>query len=475
VLARSIFFGVALPSLLASLGGCDADTAGSRAPEPPTAIDLDPSAGVVEVRLVAEPAQVSLLPGTSADVWAYRDAGAASTRASLPGPIIRAKKGDRVVVHLKNDLPETTTIHWHGVRVPPGSDGTLAAQAAIEPGDEFTYEFAAEDAGTFWYHPHVRGDVQIERGLYGMLVVSGEPDVPVDADRAFVLDDVKLEADGKLSEQTDPLDVMLGRQGNVLLVNGQRLPTLEVKAAGRERWRFVNAANGRYFNLRLPDRTFRVIGWDGGLLEEPYDADTLLIAPGERYEVLVEMPGEAGGELSLETIHYDRGHEIPDPGPKAIMKIAVSARAAGDALGELPALWGAHEDLAVPSNAPERSIVLSEDENTGAEPVFFINGASFPAVAPVEAVSGDVETWSVENDSEMDHPFHLHGMFFRVLDIGGVAPAHEGWKDTVNVPRKQTLRFAVRYGAAGTWMFHCHILEHAERGMMGELVLAQKP
>jgi FtsP/CotA-like multicopper oxidase with cupredoxin domain len=460
---------------LGVVAACSEGTNPPGAADVPTATDVNAAADVIEVRLVAKPAEASLLAGTRASVWAYRD-DAASGDGTVPGPIIRAKQGDRVLVHLKNELPEPTTIHWHGVRVPPESDGTLATQAVIEPGGEYTYDFVANDPGTFWYHPHVRGDVQIERGLYGMLVVSGGVDIPVDADRAFVLDDVKLEADGKLSEKTDPLDVMLGRQGNVLLVNGRPSRTLTVSAGGRERWRFVNAANGRYFNLRLGGERFLVVGWDGGLLAQPYEADTLLMAPGERYEVLVEPTGKAGDQLTLETIHYDRGHDIPDPGPKTLMTVRLVAPSGPTAaVDPLPTAWGQAPELQVPAGAPERSVVLSEDEKTGREPVFFINAAAFPDVPPVDATSGDVETWVVRNDSEMDHPFHLHGMFFRVLEVGGAAPAHDGWKDTVNVPRKQSLRFAVRYGAPGTWMYHCHILEHAERGMMAELVLSARP
>ena len=444
-------------------------------PDVATATDVNPADDIVEVRLVAGPAEAALLAGTRAAVWAYRD-GAGDALGTIPGPLIRAKQGDRVIVHLRNDLPEATTIHWHGVRVPPEADGTLATQAVVEPGAEFTYDFVATDAGTFWYHPHVRGDVQIEQGLYGMLVVSGGAEVPVDVDRAFVLDDVKLEVDGTLSTETDSLDIMLGRQGNVLLVNGRSRPTLTVKAGGRERWRFVNAANGRYFNLRLGSNRFLIVGWDGGLLSQPYEVDTLLIAPGERYEVLVEPTGSGGDEVDLETIHYDRGHDIPDPGPKSVMTVKLVQPGGPVATASpLPTTWAEAAELDVPAGAPERSVVLSENEMTGADPVFLINAAAFPDVPPIQAVTGDVETWIVRNDAEMDHPFHLHGMFFKVLDVGGVAPTHVGWKDTVNVPRKQSLRFAVRYGAPGTWMYHCHILEHAERGMMAELVLSARP
>ena len=141
--------------------------------------------------------------------------------------------------------------------------------------ETFDYTFVAVDAGTFWYHPHMRADVQIERGLAGALIVRGGVNVPVAADRMFVLDDVKLEASGELSQTTDANDLMLGRQGNVVLANGRSGGQIEVKNGARERWRFVNAANGRYFNLRLPGRSFTVIGWDGGLLAEPYSVESI--------------------------------------------------------------------------------------------------------------------------------------------------------------------------------------------------------
>jgi FtsP/CotA-like multicopper oxidase with cupredoxin domain len=437
------------------------------------AIDLNPAADIVEVKLVAEPTRIRYLSDGEADVWAYRDAGQTEAKASIPGPLIEAKQGDRVIVHLENRLPETTTVHWHGVRVPNMSDGTPTTQMEVAGnGGTFTYQFTASDAGTFWYHPHVRADIQIERGLYGMLVVSGGPDVPVDADRAFVLDDVKLEASGRLSDKTEPLDIMLGRRGNVLLVNGRTGATLTTKNGSRERWRFVNAANGRYFNLRLVGHTFLVVGWDGGLLPRPYETDTLLISPGERYEVLVRLEGAVGSSLALETVHHDRGHQLPDPGPKSLLTISFAGEAAP--LAPLPSSWGQMAPVETSSATPIRQIVLKEIEGkTQAEdPKFLINDKAFPEVPPIDGRAAEVAVWTVKNDTEMDHPFHLHGMFFQILDVDGRMPEHLGWKDTVNVPQKQTLRFAVRYGDPGRWMYHCHILEHAERGMMAELMLA---
>ncbi len=442
------------------------------APTLTTLSDTNPAADVVEVQLVAGPAEVEYLPGKPADVWAYSDGARPDIAPTVPGPVLEAKLGDQIIVHFRNELPEETTIHWHGVRVPPMSDGSPSSQTPVPPGGTFDYRFKAVDAGTFWYHPHVHGDVQIERGLYGVVIVRGGVTPEVSADRAFVLDDVKIEATGKLSTTTEQLDMMLGRQGNALLVNGKRNPVLISSAGARERWRLVNSANGRFFNLNLSGQKFIVIGWDGGLLSQPYAADNLLIAPGERYEVIVTFDGRVGDSISLRTLHYDRGHNIPDPGPQTIMEVRLEDRVA--TAPPLPTVWGEAPVIPVDAATPVRPLVLDEKEEGLTEPQFFINAERFPNVTPTKGVEGQIEIWSIRNDAEMDHPFHLHGMFFRVLDLDGQAPAHDGWKDTINIPQKKTLRFAVRYGAPGTWMYHCHILEHAERGMMGMLELSPK-
>ena len=438
-------------------------------PFPALLTDTNPDPQVVEVQLVAGPATMEYLPGKPAQVWAYRDGAIAGEIGSVPGPLLVANQGDMVIIHLRNELPVSTTLHVHGPRLPPAQDGTPAAQVAIPPGGTFDYRFTASDAGSFWYHPHVEADEQIEKGLQGPLLVRGGTAVDVAADRYFVLDDVKVQADGTLATAIDRLDIMLGRQGNVLLVNGRRGGRLDVAAGTRERWRFVNAANGRYFNLSLPGHRFLVIGWDGGLLPEPYGSDTLLVAPGERYEVLVtfDAPPAAGRPLALRTLHYDRGHDIPDPGPKDLFEVAYGP--AGAAPAPLPASWRKLTPLAVEDATPLRTFELQEAESP-AGTQFLINGERWPFNTSIKAKAGDVEIWEIRANAEMDHPFHLHGTFFEVLSVDGIAPPHFGWKDTVNVPRGTRLRFAVRH-APGRWMYHCHILEHAERGMMGELMV----
>jgi FtsP/CotA-like multicopper oxidase with cupredoxin domain len=436
-------------------------------------VDVNPDPDVVEVNLVATVATHSWLPGKpAAEAWAYRDGSVPGSRATVPGPLLEAKAGDRVIVHFRNELPESTTMHFHGIRLTNANDGTMASQQPVFPGESWDYDFHVPDAGTFWYHPHMRADVQIEKGLYAPMIVHGDPVTPeVSADRLFVLDDVKLEASGQLAPDDDDMDMMVGRQGNVLAVNGVNatIAAIDAKAGARERWRFANAANGRFFDLKMKDGTpFLVIAWDGGMLPQPYAADTLLITPGERYEVLVDVP--AAG-TSLQNVYYDRGHDLPDPGPIDLFQVRVHGTA--PAPPPLPSTWGVVAPLAVDASTPVRVFTLAEDMPAGQEPTFTINGERWPFNTPIGALYGATEIWEIDNTAEMDHPFHLHGMLFQVLDRDGVPETTLGWKDTVNVKQGSTVRFAVKYGSPGMWMFHCHILEHAERGMMGSVMVSE--
>lgn len=466
----------AVIALLAGTCACGETTEPAPAPSAvvpslPQARDLDPAPRVVHVELFATRGRHMYLDGKPAEIWGYSQAsGEAPT---IPGPTIEANVGDELVIGITNELDVGTTVHWHGIRLPARADGSTATQDPIAPGARYEARFVAMDAGTFWYHPHVEADVQIERGLYGALIVR-EPSPPsVDADRMFILDDVKLSGDGRLSEDTDALDLMLGRQGNVVLVNGKPRAALAVAPSAVERWRFVNVANGRFFKLRLEGQSFRVVAWDGGALADPYEADTLLIAPGERYEVLVAPIAAPGEALTLTTEHYDRGHDIPNPG--SIVLMDVRAEGAPLLARALPALAAPpFEGLATTATTTVKTFVLRElEDEAGLR--FLINDEVWPFNTHVRVQQGATEIWEIDNRAEMDHPFHVHGMFFDVLSIDGEPPAHRGWKDTVNVPRESKLRFAVRYEPLGMWMFHCHILEHAERGMMGELMVMAKP
>jgi FtsP/CotA-like multicopper oxidase with cupredoxin domain len=277
--------------------GCSSVDGAATPPAPsddlslPRAVDRNPDPDVVEIDLVARVAHKQYPGAEPSEVWTYD--------GSVPGPLIEAKVGDRLIVHFENQLPEATTIHWHGVRLPAAMDGTLAMQAAVEPGARFDYTFTLKDAGLFWFHPHVRSDVQIEKGLYGTLLVRGPDEPQVDTETVLVIDDVHVLADGSFPDYLDDRSKMMGREGNVLLVNGRATPGLDVRRGSLQRWRIVNTANGRFFQLRLEGHTLRVIGSDGSFYATPWDTERLLMSPGERYDVLVIPTGSPGAVLTL--------------------------------------------------------------------------------------------------------------------------------------------------------------------------------
>lgn len=429
-------------------------------------LDTNPDPDVVEVSVVVTPAVVEYLPGRPAHVWAYRDASAEGAPARVPGPLLEAKRGDLVIVHAQNELPaDGTSIHFHGIRPDAEMDG---AHHAMLPGASWEQRFVAKDAGLYWYHPHIRADVQIERGLYGPLVVrEGEAQRPP-GDRILVLDDVKLGEDGDLAGEWTEDDVLHGRQGNVLLVNGVSSPRLRATAGSRERWRLVNASNGLPFNLELDGRSLTVIGWDGGRIGEPYETQTLLIAPGERYDVLVDIGGKAGDSIALRTAQGAHHGGTTAGLAETILTVAVEDGLPDSAA---PAPAPALEALPVVAATPERTFVLGENLGDPYGPFFTINDVVWPFHTPIAGKLGDLEIWRVQNEASGDHPFHLHGMFFQVLDRDGIPEQRLGWKDTVLVPAAGAVRFAVRYDAPGVWMYHCQIPEHAERGMMGDLLV----
>ena len=436
------------------------------------AVDLDPDPKVVEVHVEAAPAEVDYGgDGRATRVLAYRDAGSGAA-ATVPGPLIVANVGDTVVVHLTNRIPDrTTTIHWHGLRLPAAMDGNPAVSGAVDPDETFTYTFTARDAGLFWYHPHVDPDEQMELGLHGPLLVRG-PDEPADlVERVLVLDDVDLDGDGQLHLELDDADIAMGRHGAAILVNGRERPSIAVATGTTERWRVVNAANGRYFALELPGHEFVVVGGDGGPLPAAEVTATLRVAPGERRDVLVTITAEPGTYAWLRGAAVDRGHmEVP--------AFDLLELRAGDATGEPPAVdptrfVAAVDALPVTPRTLTRRLRLAEELDHPTGPRFTINDESWPFNTPMAAVAGVVEVWELENEGDGSHPFHLHGSFFQVLSRDGVDAPAPAWKDTVDIGAHELLRLAVRPETPGMWMFHCQIPEHAEGGMMGDLMVME--
>jgi len=463
-------------ALLAALLGCAGPGPDNPAPTPPwtepaVLVDTNPDPNIVEVSLVAGPSTVQYLPGKTTEVWAFRDGSLAGAVATVPGPMLRAKLGDEVIVHFRNELPRTTSLHFHGPRVPHDADGSHVTTHGVSPGESSETRFVAQDAGSFWYHPHVQAYEQIERGLQGTMVVEGGVTPDVVADRYLVLDDVKLAEDGSLPSEITEADLLFGRRGNVVLVNGRRAPlALTVGAGARERWRLVNTANGRFFNLRLPGAKFLVIGGDGGLLREPYWAESVLIAPGERYEVLVSFVAGGENRQTLVNTPYERGEDVPEATGQTLLEVTIGP--SSRALFDLPTKWRELPAPDLPSDTPVRRFVLGEQALPGGAMLFPINNQLWPDGPPIEIQQGAVEIWEITNDTRMDHPVHLHGMFFDVLSGGiGRVSARDGWKDTVIVNRRSMVRVAIHFDTPGVWMFQCHILEHADAGSMLNVIV----
>jgi FtsP/CotA-like multicopper oxidase with cupredoxin domain len=397
---------------------------------------------VVAVELDAREVDWEFAPGRSIRGFAYN--------GQVPGPPIEANVGDTIEVRLRNNLPQPTTTHWHGIRVPVEMDGTQAVQPAIEPGQTFEYRFTVPDAGTFWYHSHTNETEQLERGLYGALIVRGPDEPCFDADRTLMLDDLKLRPDGEVALFGDEHEQHAGREGEVRLVNGRQESELSVAAGTVERWRIVNAANARYVRLSIGQRPVTLIGTDGGLLPRPRTETEVLVTPGERVEVAVG-PFSEGEELAVEALPYDRGKgETPH---EEFARIRVGPAKSSQA--DLPTQLRQIEPLVGADAQPTRTIDLKA----------LMHGGHEQHADPVRV--GDLQVWDLINETGQDHPFHLHGFFFQIVQEDGEPPPDVAWKDTVNVPRKSRARIAwLPDDRPGKWMYHCHILEHHAMGMM---------
>ncbi len=428
------------------------------------AVDLDGRPEVVEVDLTARVEELEIVPGKRTPAWTY-DGG-------LPGPLIRARVGDRVIVNFRNELSAPTTVHWHGVRLLAEMDGAPGhSQAETPPGGSFTYDFVVPDAGLTWYHPHVDSAVQSGNGLYGPLLVedAGEPAALGD-ELVLVLSDITVRDDGALEDPDvgGNLGTLFGREGDLLLVNGRVNPVIEARAGLRQRWRIVNAARSRYYQLAITDHRFTRIGGDGGLLEHPVETEMILLTPGERADVLVAPRGAPGSTLSVRWVPYDRGYGATFGRPEVEafrLRLADEPAAEDEPLPEVARAIGALDT----AGATRVDLKLTLREGPG-DLVMGINGVASWEAEPLVAAVGETSVWTVENTMAFDHPFHLHGFFFQVLGEGGEPVRPLEWKDTVNVPVDGGARFVVRYdNRPGMWMFHCHILDHADAGMMGML------
>jgi bilirubin oxidase len=444
---------------LATAGGHDTLRA------PPVLRNLSRMPGMVEVDLTAAPIRLALRPGSPTEAFAYN--------GSVPGPTLDVREGDRVVIHFRNALPEPTTIHWHGLHIPARMDGSPLTP--IPPGGRFDYVFTIPPgtAGTYWYHPHpdARSGFQVAKGLFGAIIVRARDDplagIP---ERLLILSDNRFRADGSV-DFPEPhslagiRDEENGREGDVLFVNGQIAPAVPIRSGQVQRWRVVNVAAARVFRLALAHHTLLHVGSDGGLFERPVAVDHVDVANSERIELLVRGTGAPGDRAALEALPYDR--YVPQTRPedwdttRDLLTLAYS-RAPRVRAPPLPTSLRRVPALDTSAATATHVLVLSQG---------LINGRTMDMTrVDVHATLGATEIWQIENVVGMDHPFHLHGFRFQVIDRDGVREPFPSWKDVVNVRKHETVRIIVRYhDFPGLWMFHCHILDHEDHGMMGVL------
>ncbi|MBN6811582.1 MULTISPECIES: multicopper oxidase family protein [Kocuria] len=438
--------------------------------------------GALDLALEAAPARVRIGART-AHVQAFN--------GSLPGPTLRVRPGDTLRVAMTNGLEAPTNLHVHGLHVSPEDNGDNPF-VSIAPGDSFDYDFSLPDdhpPGTYWYHPHRHGHVadQLAAGLYGAIVVEDPDPVPVARERVLVVSDLTLDDSGNLAEVSPP-QRMMGREGETVLVNGQVRPRAGAAPGERELWRVVNACPARYLRLTLDGQTLRLLGRDVGRLPEPVELTEVTLAPGNRVELLVDT---REGASTLTAAPVDRGSmdgmmggAVPGDGPGTdepieLLTLEVTGDRAADA-GPVPP-GPVLRDLREEPVAARRTLdfamgmgmggMMGGMRGPGQMMSFTIDGRPFDAERTDQRVRvGTVEEWTLTNSSPMDHPMHLHVWPMQVVTEAGREVAAPRWLDVVNVPAFGEVTVRVAFDDfAGRTVYHCHILDHEDLGMMGTL------
>ncbi|UNK44236.1 multicopper oxidase family protein [Arthrobacter sulfonylureivorans] len=424
---------------------------------------------LLELLLEAAPAQVTV---------AGREASVAAYNKTLPGPTLRLRPGDRLRIALVNSLDTATNLHVHGLHVSPAGNGDNSF-VSVEPGGSFDYEYGLptnHPSGTFWYHPHHHGNVadQVAAGLYGAIIVDDPEDLPVTQDRVLLVSDISLTGTGALRAPS-VAERMMGREGETVLVNGQVAPVLSAAFGDRERWRVINACPARYLRLHLEGGQLQILALDGRRLSAPAQVAEVLLAPGNRADLLVEA---VKGTMILRAASYDRGTmsgmmgrgRAEVSGPVTLLSLDTSG-VPGGVLPPVPST-GRIRDLRKEPVAAHRRFDFSMGMGPGMGPGgmrFTINDKAFDAGRIDETVSvGSVEEWTLSNGSPMDHPMHLHVWPMQVIQEGGRNLPDPKWQDVVNIPALDEVKVLVSFDDfPGRAVFHCHILDHEDQGMMG--------
>lgn len=376
----------------------------------------------------------------------------------FPGPLIRAREGERLLVRLTNRLPEATNLHFHGLHVSPSANHDNVF-VQVQPGESFTYDLTvpAGYGGTFWYHPHRHGRLakQLWHGLAGPLLI--DPASPPTAllgieEQVLVIKDITIA--GGAPEPHRTADWARGKSGRLILVNGQVQPEIRTRDA-LVRLRLINACNARMLLLARGDgRPLAVIAYDGHLLETPQLVDEVLLTPAQRLDLL--LPLDDGAAVDLLHKPYNRGARREPSRAERLFSVRPPTRPA-------PRPWPvsitAIERLDPGNVAVRRSFRMA---------MAFLAPDGQSQLTPIEARLGDLELWEITNVDTQDHVFHLHTWPFQVWRRDGTAASEPGWRDTINLTPGERVELLIPFrDFAGKSVFHCHIAEHGDAGMMG--------
>jgi suppressor of ftsI len=437
-------------------------------PLAPSTVDAD---GVRSFQLVAQEGSRTFRPGEPTATWGFNQ--------DHLGPTIVAERTEHVRIAVTNALPETTTVHWHGMHLPARMDG--GPHQTIAPGETWTPHWQIDQpAATLWYHPHLHGttEEQVGRGLAGMVILRDTSERALALPRTYGLDDIPvIVQDANFTDSGQFIAGergFAGQMGTTLLVNGAVGPFLEVTTRV-VRLRLLNASPARVYNFGFDDgREFDLIGTDGGLLPAPHRSRDIQLSPGERAEIVVGMQASESAVLRSTRPDLGMGDDadgITDNGGNDSFDV-LELRAAGvldDRVGETPATLGAA--AALPAPVRTRTFDLSGVS---------INDQSMQMDRVNETVTlGSTEQWIVRNSQDRPHSFHVHDVQFLIRTIDGNDPPPElaGWKDTIYL-RPQTeyslvMQFDDYADPSSPYMYHCHLLWHEDRGMMGQFVVVR--
>lgn len=446
------------------------------------------------INLQIHPDSAQFFPGQITQTFAFNN-------YNYLGPTLIMNAGTNISINVNNQLTDTTTVHWHGLHISSQNDG--GPHTVILPGQTWNPQFLVMDkASTFWYHPHthMRTGEQALKGAAGLIITRDAEEAALNLPRKYGVDDFPIIVQTHQFDSLNQIDYR-GMQDSTLLVNGGRANygySVYLDAPSQViRMRLLNAAGERSFNFGFTgNMNFSVIGNDGGLLATPYDTTRIRLSPGERAEILLDLNGMNGDTIFLMCygselpMGVQGGPTMPMPPPNPsmdsplngvdynIMQINIGSQTANPVTTIPSTLANVIPYTELQANAA-RSIVFSADNMMIMDGPFYFNGLSFD----MERIDyfiplNNIEIWSLNNQTMVAHPFHIHGLQFYILDRDGItpSPSESGRKDLVLVHPNEVVRFIAKFedfeDTLIPFMYHCHILMHEDDGMMGQYLVS---